>query len=683
MTVLRQFLLPAFCACFFFVVLPPQSVQGQDYKVGDEIRFEHMRKEVTGIITQVLPRQTGYWVEYDGGGRFPRKTVVRPNKILGAGKSGGSKTNGDSPGGAAVSGLRKWRAKEGGHEIEAKFVDLVDGKVDLEKTDGRVISVGLEILVDDDADLARKLKAGMSGEATASEPESPPDSNFKVVEMSFKSAKGVTVGTTDTWSATPETPFQMDKAARTKLYPIPCEVNKVIIDKRTPSRVYLGKRDQRTRMETGCVVDLVSGKTFGPFTFDKPHSEVIAFDSKTNRIATKTGIRERGLRTVDIWGIKGAGVEHKFGFGTNPDPNKVGKSVSDGYFLDGQRIVLTVADQAGVFNLETMEAELGIAFKLGQPIRFSPRGKYLLGGVGKQVVEQTVFYDVAAKKTVGVIDQVLGLTADFGVNESMTKMAVVERNRLVIRNLKSGEVVDQVYLPRMILAGKEPIFIDKDNILLASRFGTVLVNIPLKSPIWKYTADFKTIPGVSSLLTVGKVSRDNYVAGFVEIPHKAAQSQISSMNLEDLIVVPRGSEVSFNARMNAESKTMLTKQLESHGYKVVANSPYQIRTTVTKGPTTTRTYKSMTGGADETVQIKSESYEIAMYHNDEKIWFRTGGSSNDQGNFVHLNEGESLQGRMNKAKGSADGFFQSTGMPDLFLKWPPTFYYGSTGLGDL
>jgi TM2 domain-containing membrane protein YozV len=53
---------------------------------------------------------------------------------------------------------RTWRAKEGGFSVDAKFIRFGAGMVTLEKRDGKVISVDIEILSPDDGDFIRKQK---------------------------------------------------------------------------------------------------------------------------------------------------------------------------------------------------------------------------------------------------------------------------------------------------------------------------------------------------------------------------------------------------------------------------------------------------------------------------------------------------------------------------------------------
>lgn len=53
---------------------------------------------------------------------------------------------------------RVWTAREGGFSVDAKFLSLIGGKVKMEKRDGKVITVDLGILIDDDAAFIREQR---------------------------------------------------------------------------------------------------------------------------------------------------------------------------------------------------------------------------------------------------------------------------------------------------------------------------------------------------------------------------------------------------------------------------------------------------------------------------------------------------------------------------------------------
>jgi hypothetical protein len=53
---------------------------------------------------------------------------------------------------------RVWTAREGGFSVDAKFLSLIGGKAKLEKRDGKVITVDLGILIEDDAAFIREKR---------------------------------------------------------------------------------------------------------------------------------------------------------------------------------------------------------------------------------------------------------------------------------------------------------------------------------------------------------------------------------------------------------------------------------------------------------------------------------------------------------------------------------------------
>ena len=678
-----------FAVLAFVLLTFVSSVSAQDsFSVGDKIRFEFTRKKVTGTITKVLSDGI-YKVDIDkGDDRFlPPMTIVRQAKILGKIDSRDTKSNNKQKQPVAKTktkpnpslGVRTWQDNTGKHKIEGSFVDLVDGQVSLKAPDGSPIKVPLARLSPEDAKLAESLKTEMAegnpfaggempGETTSPEP------SFTIREMDFSKAKGITASLTDNWNVSP---IQADPIAvpdGIKLHPIAVSGRRQIVrDMRTPNRLYIGNRNLLKRVEEGLVIDLATGKTLGPFTYPMKNVKTIAFDSKSNQLLTATTTGERSRpKTVDVWRINGNEVEHKFGFVASN--KKIVMPVRSGMFLDSERVLLTIFGQAGIFNLKTMKAETGFQFFGASIVVIGPSGKYLYG----RVAEKTAIFDIEAKKTVGSLNQVLQITNNFCFNDSMTLAAFTEAQRLVIFDLEKGEQVEEVILPFQITAGTTPVFLDEENVLLTRSMTASLVNLRLKSPIWSFQGPkFQSVPGTEKLLVVGKESGANSV-GLVDMPIKAAKDFISATTLADLIVMPRGSAVSIRG-INGSARQKIQDQLERHGYQVTNDAQFEFRTSVTKGEKTTRTYRDVTGGADETITMQSESYELALFKGEEKIWFRVGGGgSNDPGMFVQLNEGESVQSRANQSKASPDGFFGSLLMPEVFIKTPPGFHFGTS-----
>ena len=680
---------------FTFLIIVSNASAQDSYNVGDKIRFEVMRKKATGTVSKVLSNGI-YKVDVDkGNDRFlPSTTLVRQANVLGKvdsdsvqPKNKRKKSASKSEASAkpmADSGVRMWRDNTGNHKIEGAFVDLIDGQVKLKAPDGSPISVPLARLNPNDSKLAESLKSEMSEDNPFAGGVMPSDTasnepSFTIREMDFSKAKGITAALTDNWNVKPIKAKPIAVPDATKLYPIEISGRrKIIRDLRTPNRIYIGNRKLLKRVEEGLVVDLATGKTLGPFTYPMKNVRTIAFDSKSNQLLTATSTGERTRpKTVDVWRINGNDVEHKFGFVASD--KKIVLPVQSGMFLDDERVLLTIFGQAGIFNLNTMKAETGFQFFSASVVVTGPNGKYLYG----RVDDKTAIFDVEAKKTVGTLDQLLQITNNFGFNESMTRVAFTEAQRLVIYDLVEGREIEQVILPFQVAAGRTPIFLDDENILLTRSMGASLVNLRLKSPIWSFRGPkFESVPGTNKILAIGKKSGSESI-GFVDMPGKAAKDFIAATTLEELTVMPRGSAVSIRD-IKSSAKQEIQNQLESNGYQVANDAPFEFRSKVTKGEKTSRTYRDVTGGADETVTMQSESYELALYKGDEKIWFRTGGSgSTDPGMFVQLNEGESVQSRANQGKGSADGFFSSLLLPDVFVKTPDGYHFGtSTGLDD-
>ncbi len=86
--------------------------------------------------------------------------------------------------------IRTWKDATGGFSVEAEFVDFADGKVRLKKSDGDVISVGLDQLSEADQEYVRSL----SGTAGEKEGETVAKSALAGAPVELKNDDGTAAG---------------------------------------------------------------------------------------------------------------------------------------------------------------------------------------------------------------------------------------------------------------------------------------------------------------------------------------------------------------------------------------------------------------------------------------------------------------------------------------------------------
>jgi hypothetical protein len=120
--------------------------------------------------------------------------------------------------------------------------------------------------------------------------------------------------------------------------------------------------------------------------------------------------------------------------------------------------------------------------------------------------------------------------------------------------------------------------------------------------------------------------------------------------------------------------------MKLRGFKIDPTSPNVLRATVGQGKSETVHYDDATGMSEgEDVTLSSEYFALSLIQDGEEVWSIGGGSSSQtQGSFVFLDEGETLQGRANAGRITSNQFFEAITVPDLFIRIPRGGVYGSS-----
>ena len=139
----------------------PNAGNQGSYKVGDKVLVAWAGRTETA---EVVGLSSNGWIKV----KFPRDGIVLtptlpPDQIKPA---GGPEKKKPAPGAT----LRAWSSQGGKFTIKAKFVELKDGSVTLEKEDGQTVAVPLDRLSEADQKLVRQLAEASEDNPFASKP---------------------------------------------------------------------------------------------------------------------------------------------------------------------------------------------------------------------------------------------------------------------------------------------------------------------------------------------------------------------------------------------------------------------------------------------------------------------------------------------------------------------------------
>lgn len=140
-----------------------------DFKVGDQVIVDFGGEERAEVVDVI---QNGWLMLKFKKNGVDVTSVFPPDRVKPIPKSGKKKKTA-----AADAEWRTWASKSGKFKIKAKFVELVEDQLTLQKEDGGTVKVALDKLSDDDRKVARQLAENSEDNPFESDEDSPFESD--------------------------------------------------------------------------------------------------------------------------------------------------------------------------------------------------------------------------------------------------------------------------------------------------------------------------------------------------------------------------------------------------------------------------------------------------------------------------------------------------------------------------
>ena len=259
------------------------------------------------------------------------------------------------------------------------------------------------------------------------------------------------------------------------------------------------------------------------------------------------------------------------------------------------------------------------------------------------------------------------------------KIAFRSSHYLKIYDLEKGQVVHKVVLPPT--PSGQTYFLDDENILVYSNVGTSIINLRLKTAIASYQFGMCT-PGtigtnqfwfLGSQVDIGKY---HCFVRSTHFPPEPELELIDSLDPEELVVLRPGDSISVDLVAAGEGAGWLMEQLREKGYKIDPASPNRLVASESRSSKGSTTYRDVRGGPSQTVQQRTINWELALIQNGEQVWRMAGGAASQElGNFVILQPGESVESKANGGLNRVGNFFYGIELPTEFIRMPKRGYY--------
>jgi len=709
----------------------PSDVTARDgtasFKVGDKVTFTQGKDVVEGEVVAINPRNGWLTVRYTRRGH--EMTMVRPpnrfqrvekKPVRRAARSGGDAAAAEPP--PEDDAMRTWTDATGKHKVEARFVELVDDNVRLEKSDGTTATLPVDKLCEADQRRVRRLArktsthetttpgtAARPGDLTAPAPEAPQGdwSNVETVMIDTAAAGGVTPDSAIGQKLVPVRPFFLEMPKNpshgasgrrnvTSMFPDREHHRLVVVSKEGG-----GQRAPELRVES---CDLKAGKSRGFITIEtsatpadlSPDGTLLACVSSKTNWPPETS-------AVEVWRLAKRPTLVRRWNADDPDARGALGTVDRVIFVPPGHLLTTsrYGGRITLWEIETARAVYSITASRRSTLASSANRKHLavtsVGGIG--------ILDAATGQTLTFLPGQSDPSAVLAFRPDGRQLAAISPQLLQVWDLETKRLVRDVALPapapnKRGISAERLDWVDDRHVLAD---GSWLIDVAKRVVLWRYLPSSGLNASVYVqdgtlyyLLSNMVINRAGlfHQSGlfFVAIPHPEAASVAARLSDDKVLAVRPGVQVALDIRVPVsdpgELKQItdsLTERLKANGATVVASgATITLEAVVEAGPSKTETYRGFGAGLGsdktETVTVTEQISRLVFKENGRVLWQHETRSGGFAPAIVHHGKDESIQSAIDKRRGSPVWFFLNSPLPKYVARPAENGTYGCSML---
>lgn len=690
-TVSKQSFICAFLL-FTFVSLIALSatdvLAGQDeFQIGDIVEFRFLGDTVQGEVIGFTG--TGWpTIQFDHNGRsterfYPpsRLTLVEAADDIAGGED---ETTGKSE-------MRTWADTTGTFTIKAKLLSNKNGKIELEKEDGRVVTLPLIKLSEPDqafiknlekqasienpfagGEMKAKPKSTVNNRARNRSPGRSPTASASSVNAIMPEANSNEIVLLDKgWNVEPDAAAMVATADKT--IAINTEFTKhKFHNRRSGTSLSADKRFMATAISNPfendseiVVTDLEAGKSRPPLRIGLKEASILAISPDGTKAVTYKKGRGRDPGVMDFWTL-GDQAKQTASWHTGSGFDRVGLAPVSGRFLDESRL-LTFGRRVILWDCQTAAALYSFAILESTKPALSANGKQFAVASGKSVfIVNTNDGKVTGKIDPPSASQVLAFSQDgqflAGIDSGTGEIWVWD--------LASNELARQLSAPP---SSVKSMYWVGDKYLLIN--DTNLMDVELRTAVWKYRPSGGSIISANDgrFWFVGKSKMTP-----LSLPHKNFDDQTAQFDPDDLLVLKPGSEVSIQLDVPfapSEQKAIrdkLVEMLQANEVAVRNDADLKLVLKITQGKQETAEMSSIMDPfgrrGTESIKYTPNIASVALTKDGVEFWGK--GRRFGPGGIINMRSGESAQAAANRLCQPDAGFFKSIQMPKYISQFP-------------
>jgi|GEM_PF-6585984 len=659
-TISISLLLLLICCCT--VVAQPRRPAPPNIKPGTIVDVDDWGEIKVGEFVEVT-RQGWIKVRFENGEekdfwakdvRVSKTKKLKGKTAKGAGAIG------------ALSGPRTWSDASGKFKIEASFVSLAGGKVELKKTDGSTVAVPLDKLSSADQDIARSLASGGGSGASggdenpfeaagassgtgstvaASQPEGAASDEPAVIQGNASDARLIdltaseyrvpaleakaTPKLTDKGIALPNKKVDPRNHAAFREVFLETPGDYLFVDAYRnqmwcPIQSEPGPRKVPVRIER---IDLANGKHVGSLEFP-PIKEILAVDASGKLVIARSfhEITESSM-ALDLYRVTGSKVARVMQFqpagngGTFRGDSIIAASVVGTAHLltstsTGETVLWKLPEMSGVYRLSLGTACSPPALSADQKVMAvgTESGVYVLDPLTGQVLGK-MEGDGASRD------------GQLAFDPSGTRLLHAHGSGVSIYDVSTGKLIRHAKTP-VVFQERTPIGIISDRYVYA---GNSLIDMELAIVLCKYSPS--VVGGMTYyggrlwalLVAQGDGALSQKGLAHFALPQPEAVAKTDGLTRESFLAVKPGEKVglqlnlSFSSGEMEQIKQALVKTIQDNGWVYSDDSPVAVITSEVRNESRQATFRSFRG---ETQNVTLTDYfgSVQLKKGDKTVW---------------------------------------------------------------
>lgn len=655
----------------------------QELQVGDIVEFDFMRETRQGEIVDI---NGNGWpsVKFEYRGRMVER--IRPPRDVTVIEVEEEPSSGNSK-------LRIWTDASGKFTISAKLLSNKNGKVELEKEDGRVITLPANKLSEPDLAYLKEVEAEsdeenpFAGGEMKSKPANRRLANRRTGDRRRNNTPAEPAGppaitpvatsneiilSDSEWNVEPDSAESVESGNRvigfTSSFTKHAFHNRLSNVAYSPDKKFLATSltNPFEKASEIVVVDLANSKARSPIQIPGKDCQLLAISpSGTKAVTFRKGQgREKGA--VDFWKL-GESADNVARWNAASFFDRDEFLPTTAYFLDESRL-LTFGRRVILWDCETAAALYSFSIPSTSKPVLSPNGKQIAIGMGNAIY----LVETETGKTLGKIEteksiSILAFSQD-GIFLAGLRPAT---GGIDIWDLGTGELIQQMAVPggsgsSLVWAGEKHLLVN----------GTELMDVELRATVWRY----KSKSGGSIIST--QDGRYWYVGKTKIVPVSFAKNGLdaktANLDPDSLLVLKPGAELTIEFDMpippneQKQIRDRMVSNLQANGISIGSGSDLRIVASIKKGKQESAEMSDFRDplGRFGTQKITyTPNYaKVEILVNGKSVWRKS--RRFGPGGMIHMNQNESAQQAANRLCQPDAGFFKGIEFPKFFAQLP-------------